>query len=152
MEKKGFLKIFPGNQIRLKYSKVLHITDVKQEGGKLEVFATTQLPESVNLKKVKVLNWLSLRDAKEVETRLYEDLFTVDVVPTEGPELQNCINHNSKTIKKSYINKAVFDNLSKSGSFQFERQGYFALDQDTDLTQGKVVFNRVLDQGTYKLE
>lgn len=151
-QEKKFYRICPGSVIRLKYASPVLITSVIDKDGVLEVEATTELPEGTDDTKIKgTLNWISQEDAKEVETRIYDLLFTEPIIK-DLSQIESLVNPNSKKVLKSYINTAVFDNLKEEGSFQFERQGFYALDNDTNLETGKVVFNLVMSQNTKKID
>lgn len=121
-----------------------------ENNGSLEVHATTELPENTDESKIKAtLNWIAKEDAKEVETRIYDLLFTEPIIKDLN-EIEKLVNPDSKKIFKSYVNSTVYNNLKTENQFQFERQGYFALDPDTDLNKDKVVFNLVLSQNAKK--
>ena len=142
-----FYRIHPGSVVRLKYSLPIHILTVEEVNGQIIVKATTQLPEGTNIKKIKAtINWLSVKDSVDMECRLYEDLFVSNDLDFDNiPELKKRINPSSKTVTKGKLNREIAKKLKTECNFQFERQGFFALDLDSDLKKNKIVFNRVLE-------
>ena len=98
-------------------------------------------------KKVKgTIHWLNEKHAKNIEVRLFENL----TIPKEessvsGGKEQSAtedeINPNSLTVLNNcYIEDAVEYNMEDR--YQFLRNGYFCLDQDS--TDEKLVFNRTV--------
>ncbi|MBK6647706.1 MAG: glutamine--tRNA ligase/YqeY domain fusion protein [Anaerolineales bacterium] len=140
-----YYRLFPGNEVRLRYAYFIRCTHVvKNEAGEVvEVHATydpaTQGGDSPDGRKVKsTIHWVSANHAKEVEIRMYDQLFTKEN-PEEGEEgFLNCLNPNSLEILNGYVEPAPAS--AEAGSrFQFERLGYFCVDKDS--TPEKPVFN-----------
>ncbi len=140
-----YYRLFPGNEVRLRYAYFIKCTHVVKDdkGEVIEVHATydptTRGGDSADGRKVKsTIHWVSAEHAKEAEIRMYDRLFTKED-PEEGEEgFLACINPNSLTILRGYVEPALAS--PKAGDrFQFERQGYFCADADT--TSDKPVFN-----------
>lgn len=55
----------------------------------------------------------------------------------------------NKDSKKVYTNvkchKELLGNLKVLDRLQFERKGYFVVDKDSDLANGKIVWNKIVD-------
>jgi glutaminyl-tRNA synthetase len=89
------------------------------------------------------LHWISHEDSVDCELRLYEVLFNV-YDPNSLPNYLDGVNKNSLLIVKgAKMNKNLL-NLKKENHVQFERLGYYVLDQDSDLENSKFVWNRTV--------
>lgn len=90
--------MYPGTIVRLKYSDPIQITDVTTTNGVVTVTATSAIPEGSDNAKVGTIHWVSHADAKPVEIRSYERLFTIDVVPKDLSQLDKYIAPNTKVV------------------------------------------------------
>jgi glutaminyl-tRNA synthetase len=90
------------------------------------------------------LHWVSAADGVEVEVRLYDRLFTkADLNDLdEGADFLDFFNPASLHIIKNCIAEASLVSAISGSRYQFEREGYFAVDPDS--TPGKLVFNRIV--------
>ncbi|TRX56578.1 glutamine--tRNA ligase [Thalassomonas sp. M1454] len=89
-----------------------------------------------------VIHWVSANEALDAEVRLYDRLFTV---PNPGAEedFHSVINPESLiTITHAKVEPSLA-NAKPELAFQFERQGYFCLD-NKDATAEHLVFNRTV--------
>ncbi len=86
------------------------------------------------------ITWVACRDAVTIEVRLYEHLFTV---PQPSSAWETELNPNSEIITKQSVVDLRAIGSSIGDTFQFERFGYFIIDQDTT-TSGCMVFNRIV--------
>jgi glutaminyl-tRNA synthetase len=77
----------------------------------------------------------------EAEVRLYDRLFTVED-PGAGEDLKPFINPNSLEIVAAKLELSLGE-ARPEHRYQFERVGYFALDEK-DSKPGKPVFNRTI--------
>lgn len=147
---KGWFRLAPGAEVRLKHAYYVKCTDVITDpDGKVTELNCTYDPASKggwseDGRKVKgTLHWVSAEHARPVETRLYEQLFTVpDPMATEeGKTFLDYLNHDSLKVVTAWGEPSVYE--AKPGeNFQFLRLGYFSCDPDT--TADKPVFNRVV--------
>ena len=140
-----YYRLFPGNEVRLRYAYFIKCTHVvKNNAGEVvEVHATydptTRGGDAQDGRKVKsTIHWVSAAHAKEAEIRMYDRLFTKED-PEEGDEgFLACLNPKSLEILMGYVEPSL--TTAEIGSrFQFERLGYFCVDQD--FTPDKPVFN-----------
>jgi len=146
---KKYFRLAPGAEVRLKYAYIVRCDSmVKDENGEVAEIHCTYFPETKSGlpsdKKVKgTIHWINPIDAIEAEVRLYDRLFSVEK-PEEvedGEDFRVNLNPNSLNVVKAFVEPSIKD--SKSGqSFQFERNGYYVIDQDTK--PGKVVLNRTV--------
>ncbi len=147
---KKFYRLAPGREVRLRYAYFITCTDVvKDENGNItEIHATydpaTRGGNSPDGRKVKAtLHWVSVKDAIEAEVRLYDRLFKTENPDEveEGHDFTENINPDSLVIKTAFVEPFV-KNAKVLDKFQFERIGYFCVDEDT--TEDKLVFNRTV--------
>jgi glutaminyl-tRNA synthetase len=88
-------------------------------------------------RKVKAtIHWVSAAHAVKAETRLYDNLFT-----NPSPTPEDPINPKSLETVSAYVEPSVAS-ANPGDRFQFERMGYFCVDQDS--APGKLVFNRTV--------
>ena len=143
---KGYFRLFPGNEVRLKYAYYAKCTSYEtDENGHVTVVHCTYDPESrggwVEGRKVKgTIHWVSAHNAVPAKVNLYEQLFTV-----ESPDKDNfleALNPNSLTVCEKAVVEPYLANFPKNAHFQFLRTGFFSTDDDH--TPEKPVFNRTV--------
>jgi glutaminyl-tRNA synthetase len=147
---KKFFRLGPGREVRLKYGYIVKCEDYQKDpdsGQITTVFCTfdpqTKSGSDSSGKKVKgTLGWVSVRHALEAEIRLYDRLFlNEDPDGQEGKDFQDFINPDSLRIIEGKV-ECNFDQVGALDIFQFERQGYFNIDPDSQ--PGALVFNRTV--------
>ena len=147
---KKFFRLSPGTEVRLRYAYFITCTDViKDANGEITEIHCTYDPasrggNSPDGRKVKsTIHWVSATENVEAEVRLYDRLFS-DEEPDGHKDIdfKEFMNHDSlKVLPKCYIEPFVKD-AKVLDHFQFERLGYFNIDQDS--TPEKLVFNRTV--------
>lgn len=149
---KGYFRLAPGREVRLRYAYIIKCTDVVKDPvtGVVTEVRCTYDPDSrggsaADGRKVKgTIHWVSVRHAHAAEIRLYDRLFTVPQPGSDkdGPDWKTFLNGDSfQSLTTCRLEPGLA--AATSGSrFQFERQGYFAVDT-VDSTPGKPVFNRI---------
>ncbi|MCD6073532.1 MAG: glnS [Rhodospirillales bacterium] len=127
---KGFFRLSPGKEVRLRYAYFVTCTDVvKDAAGNVTELRCTYDPQTrggdaPDGRKVKgTLHWVSAAHAKRAEVRLY-DYTNIEAKP--------------EVLTNAWLEPALAD-LPAGESVQFERLGYFSRDKDTDL-----VFNQTI--------
>ena len=149
---KKFFRLGPERSARLKYGYVITCDEIiKDETGKVVQLNCTYNKETFGgvtpegMKKVKgIINWVDAKTAIRVQTRLYDHLFLDEdpLAMNKDKDIKEFINPNSMEIKDSYM-EASMAGCQVGDSVQFERQGYFTLDGDSDLENNNFVFNRI---------
>jgi glutaminyl-tRNA synthetase len=146
---KGYFRLFPGNQVRLRYGFVLKCIGADKDAGgtvtavHCEMFADSKsgTPGS-DLYKVKGnIHWVSARHAYRADVRLYDRLFAVPHPGSERDFLED-MHSGSKKLVHAYCEPALKD-AKPEERFQFERHGYFCADR-VDSSAGAPVFNRTV--------
>lgn len=148
---KKFFRLAPGREVRLRYAYIIECTDViKDENGEIIEVHCTYDPETRSGmpqagRKVKgTIHWVSAEHSLEAEVRLYDHLFSkpdpseVD----EGGDYRDNLNPNSLEVVTNSRVEGSLESVTAGDRFQFERLGYFCVDQDSK--PGALVFNRTV--------
>lgn len=143
---KGYFRMFPGNEVRLKTAYIVRCTGCKKDenGNVTEVYAEydpeTKGGNAPDGRKVKgTIHWVEVKTAIDADVRLYDSLFTVP--DPEAGDFLELLNPNSLEVLTCCKVEPCLAKAQQSASFQFMRQGYFCLD-NRDSTPEKLVFNR----------
>lgn len=139
---KGYKRLLPGGQVRLKYAYVITCQEVVRdaEGRAVELRCTYDqdtrhgaTPEGQ--KKVKgIIQWLDASNAEPVEMALYDRLFLAAApgkAHEDGDFLKDINPHSVQLVPAARVERAALETcrLQGEGTFQFERVGYFCLDK-----------------------
>ncbi|MBE2281769.1 MAG: glutamine--tRNA ligase/YqeY domain fusion protein [Ignavibacteriaceae bacterium] len=150
---KGYFRLFPGNEVRLRWAYFVKCTgyNLDESTGEVsEIFCTydpaSKGGDSPDGRKVKgTIHWVSAADAIDGEVRLYDRLFSVynpnDV--EEGKSYLDYINPDSLKVLQNCKLEPSLTNAVAGINYQFERQGYFCVDSK-DSKPGSLVFNRTV--------
>jgi glutaminyl-tRNA synthetase len=147
---KKWYRLGPDREVRLKFGYIIKCTGYKKDadGNITEVHAEydpeTKSGEDFSGKKVKgTLGWVSASDCvSNVEIRLYDRLFKTENLNDIDDDFKNHINPDSLTINTSAILESSLKQAKVGDVVQFERIGYFRVDEDS--TPDKLVFNRTI--------
>lgn len=149
---KKWLRLTPGQEVRLKYAYYVTCTSVvKDSDGKIVEIHCDYDPKSRggwsdDGRKVKgTLHWVSVQHAVDVEVRLYDTLFT-KINPSEveeGGDYKDNLNPNSLEVLQGCKAEPILSEAVKGERFQFLRNGYFIVDTK-DSTADHLVFNRTV--------
>jgi len=147
-----FFRLAPGREVRLRYAYFIKCVDVvkDEKTGKIVELRCTYDPatrggDAPDGRKVKAtLHWVSAEDALETEVRLYDYLFTKrdPNEVEEGADYKSNLNPKSLEVLKSCYVEPSLKNAPQGSRYQFERLGYFCVDNDS--YKGKLVFNRIV--------
>lgn len=149
---KKFFRLKLDKEVRLKNAYIIKANDVvKDENGEITEIHCTYDEDSLSgsgseasKRKVKgTIHWVSIKHAVKAEVRLYDRLFT-DEAPDAHKEkdFKEFINPDSlQIIENAFVEPSL--KASKVGDrFQFQRLGYFNVDDDT--TKERLIFNRTV--------
>ncbi|MFC5512107.1 glutamine--tRNA ligase/YqeY domain fusion protein [Massilia jejuensis] len=139
----------PGSRVRLKYGYVVECTGFdKDADGKVTAVHVNYFPDSKsgtpgadNYKVKGNITWVSAACALASEVRLYDRLFLDAQPDAGGKDFKALLNPNALETVTAYLEPGMAA-AAPEQRFQFERHGYFVVDQ-ADSTPGKPVFNRV---------
>ncbi|MFQ3195776.1 MAG: glutaminyl-tRNA synthetase [Colwellia sp.] len=93
-----------------------------------------------------VIHWVAAAQSLDAEIRLYERLFSVPN-PSAAEDFHSVMNPDSLTVITNAKVEPHLVTAKPEQAFQFERQGYFCLDNKIsaqDAEQGKLIFNRTV--------
>ncbi len=148
---KKFFRLGPGREVRLRYGYIIRCDEVIKDPASGEVTELRcsydqetgggALPEG--RKKVKgIIHWVSAAHAVPVEVRLYDRLFSVaNPAGEKERDYRELLNAESfEVLSRAFVEPSLA-NAASGASFQFERLGYFSVD-DKDSQPGSLVFNR----------
>ena len=152
-----FYRLAPGREVRLRYAYLVTCVDVVKDentGDVVEVHCTYD-PDSrggtaPDGRRVRgTLHWVSETDSVAAEVRLYDHLFS-QPNPDEEPDQDSAgedvpagLNPNSLEILRQCRVEPGLATAAPGSIYQFERQGYFVVD-NADSKPGGLVFNRAV--------
>ncbi len=142
---KGYFRLTPEQPVRLRHGYIISCKEViKDTNGNIVEIKAEYHPDSKSgsdtsgIKVKSAIQWVSAKEAKTVEVRLYDRLFK-----EEAPEGVEDINPDSlQVIKNALIEPAVITEKPDE-RFQFERQGYFYADP-INYSDEHPVFNKIV--------
>jgi glutaminyl-tRNA synthetase len=148
---KNFFRLAPEREVRLLGAYLVTCTGAEKDAeGNLTALHCTYDPDSrggnpADGRKVKgTIHWVSAAHAARAEVRLYDRLFTTsnpdDVA--EGADFTDNLNPASLEILPDCRLEPDLAQAQIGDRFQFMRQGYFVVDQDS--TPDNLVFNRTV--------
>jgi glutaminyl-tRNA synthetase len=145
-----FFRLSLGKEVRLKNAYIIKGEEVikDNQGNITEIicsydpFSKSGSGTEESQRKVKgTLHWVSAEHALPIKVNLYDRLFSVEE-PDKDKESdpEEFINPHSLERVNGHIEPTV-SNASKGKKFQFQRLGYFVLDENKD---GNLVFNKTV--------
>jgi glutaminyl-tRNA synthetase len=144
---KKYFRLSPGAEVRLRNSYVIKCNEVikNEQGEVIELRCTLDdqtLGKNPVDRKVKgVIHWVSCQQALPITVYQYDRLFH-DANPAREEDFLQFINHNSLTTIHAFCEPAL--SAQPVGAvFQFERLGYYCVNQVSDGTVK--AFHRVVD-------
>ncbi|MGL1930139.1 MAG: glutamine--tRNA ligase/YqeY domain fusion protein [Desulfotalea sp.] len=146
-----FRRLGPGREVRLRYGYYIQYSSHEvDENGNVTVVHCTYDPESKggsspDGRKVKgTIHWVSASEALDCTVHLYDRLFKVENPDSDKDiDFLEQLNPESKVVLEHAKAEPGLKNLKVGESVQFERQGYFCVDE-VDSTEDNIVFNRVV--------
>ena len=147
---KGYFRLFPGNNVRLRYGYVVKCTGCDKDAqGNITAVHCDYLPETKSgtpgADSVKVkgnIHWVSAAHACATEVRLYDRLFKSPNPGAGDKDFLQDLNPDSKKVITAQLEPALRD-AKPQERFQFERHGYFVADL-VDSKPGAPKFNRAV--------
>ena len=144
-----FYRLVPGREVRLRYGYIITCTGVvkDEDTGEVVELRCTYDPETrgghaPDGRKVRgTIHWVSAAHSLPAELRLYDHLFMTER-PDEADDPLAELNPASLEVLRSARVEPGLASAQPGDRFQFERQGYFAVDPDS--RPGALVFNRTV--------
>ena len=149
---KKFFRLKLGKEVRLKNAYIIQANSVvKDAQGEITEIHCTYDPLSKSgsgteesQRKVKgTLHWVSASHALKAEVRMYDRLF-IDEAPDshKDKDFKEFVNPNSLEINSNAYVEPSLQQASVGDRFQFQRLGYFNIDNDSKAEH--LVFNRTV--------
>jgi glutaminyl-tRNA synthetase len=146
---KKFYRLTPGREVRFRYAYLVTCQKAIKKDGKIVELRCTVDPDTRggnapdNRRVKSTIHWVSADHAVDAEVRLYDRLFTVeDPAGQKEANFKDFLNPDSLKILKSCKVESGLKKLKPLDRFQFERLGYFCIDQDTN--KEKLVINKTV--------
>ncbi len=146
---KKWYRLGPDREVRLKYAYIIKCTgyDKNDQGEVTTLYAEydpeTRSGQDTSGKKVKgTLGWVSAKYGIGAEIRLYDRLFQTENLNEIDDDFKNHLNPDSLTINREAILEEALKTAQVGDLVQFERVGYFRVDEDS--TPHNLVFNRTI--------
>ncbi|MDI6725737.1 MAG: glutamine--tRNA ligase/YqeY domain fusion protein [Smithellaceae bacterium] len=144
-----FLRLAPGREVRLRYGYFIKCTQAlkdPQTGEVLEVHCQydpqTRSGFAPDGRKVgATIHWVSADHALPATVRLYDRLFRTPLPLSGDGDFTDYLNPDSLEVLTSCKVEASLASAMPDTPYQFERLGFFCLDQK-DSIPGQLVFNR----------
>ncbi len=144
---KGYFRLFPGNEVRLKTAYIVKCTGCKKDeaGNIVEVTAVydpeTRGGNTPDGRKIKgTIHWVDANNCFDAEVRLYDNLFTIPDPDAADKNFIDYLNPDSLQILSGCKMENFLREAKAGDSYQFLRLGYFCKDKDS--TEEMPVFNR----------
>jgi len=146
---KKYKRLVLDKAVRLRGAYVVTATRCdKDENGKVTTVYCTYDADTLGknpadgTKPKGVIHWVSAEQALNATVRLYDRLFTVPN-PAVAEDFHSVINPDSLIVIEDAKVEPALANAKPEQAYQFERQGYFCLD-NKDATDDHLVFNRTV--------
>jgi len=147
---KQFFRLAPGREVRLRYAYFITCVEVVKDektGEVVELRCTydpaTRGGDAPDGRKVKAtLHWVSASHALNAEVRLYDYLFAKETPGEESGDFKTDISPNSLEVLKNCFVEPGLAGAEPGSRYQFERLGYFCIDQDSSASE--LVFSRIV--------
>ena len=145
-----YFRLTLGKEVRLKNAYIIKAESVtKNKTGEITEIHCAYDPKSLSgsgteesLRKVKgTLHWVSCDHAVEAEIRAYDRLFSHEAPDSQEEDFMTFLNPTSLTKTTAFIEPNI-SNAKVGDKFQFQRMGYFCVDQDSK--ENKIVFNKTV--------
>ena len=135
---KGFFRLFPGSEVRLRFGYVIKCTGLKDGAIHCTYHEDSKsgTPGADNYKVKGNIHWVSAKHAHAAQVRLYERLFKA-----EHPKDLGDLNPDSMKTITAQLEPSLASPPAEA--VQFERHGYFIADAK-DMKPGAPVFNRAV--------
>jgi glutaminyl-tRNA synthetase len=145
-----FFRLTLDKEVRLKSAYIIKGQDVvKNDAGEITEVLCTYDPKSKSgsgseesLRKVKgTLHWVSQKHAVPVEIREYDRLFMTEVPGEKEGDFLKDLNPDSLNIITAQAEPSLANTVCGE-HYQFQRKGYFVVDQES--TNTKTIFNKTV--------
>ena len=146
---KGWFRLSPGAEVRLRYACIIRCKEViKDGGGRVVELRCTWDPDSrggnpKDGRKIKgTLHWVAEPKSVPAEARLYDRLFTAERPGEDDTDFVTQLNPKAlETCADARLEPAL-GSCAPGERMQLERVGYFCIDRDS--RPGAIIVNRTI--------
>lgn len=145
---KKYKRLVLGKRVRLRNAYVIEADEViKDDGGNITEVRARIIENTLGnnpedgIKPKGVIQWVDAKDNAKFEVRLYDRLFNDASPDAGGDDFTASINPESLVVLKDCIGEKGLKHAAPGQGYQFEREGYFCRDSET---QDSLVFNRTI--------
>ena len=146
---KKYKRLVLGKEVRLRNAYVIKAESIEKDlDGNITVIRCSYDPDTLGKnpedgRKVKgVIHWVSATESKPAEIRVYDRLFT-EANPAASESIAASLNPESLVVYKAARVEANLASAEPEKAYQFEREGYFCID-NKDSSPEHLVFNRTV--------
>ncbi len=137
-----FFRLKLGGEVRLKNAYIIKAERVVKDGNGNVTEIHCTYSEDTERRVKGTLHWVSIKHAITAEIREYDRLFNHESPDSDkDKDFMEFINPNSLNIKTAYVEPSLAE-VSVGEQFQFQRLGYFNVDDDSK--SGQLVFNKTV--------
>ena len=147
---KGFHRLSPGAEVRLRYAYVIRCDEVVKDGAgevvelRCSYDPATRGGSTPDGRQVKgTIQWVSAEHGIPCEVRLYDRLFTVPDPEAQEGDFKDYLNPESLVVIPGAIIEPGVKDDPPGSRYQFERVGYFCSDT-VESRPDALVFNRTV--------
>ena len=140
-----FFRLKPGGEVRLRFGYIIKCEEVIKDnnGDILEIHCSydpdTKSGSGTSKRKVKgTIHWVSAKQCVSATLHLYSTLLSA-----ANPKSISDLNEESLTVVKNAALEESLAHASPGDRFQFERTGYFVVDENS-LQGEELIFNRIV--------
>jgi glutaminyl-tRNA synthetase len=143
-----YFRLSPGAEVRLRYAYIVKCTGVERDSaGQVTTVRCTYDADSrggdSRGRRVKgTIHWVSASHSVPAEVRLYDHLFAAPR-PDDAEDWHSALNPSSLESLRGARLEPALAGVDRGSRFQFERQGYFCVDE-RDSSPSRLVFNRTV--------
>lgn len=144
---KGFYRLAPGKEVRLRYGYLATCTSVdKDDNGNITALhvnydKSSRGGNATDGRKVKgTIHWVSASEGIRVDVNLYDRLFAVEEPDAGDGNFLDHLNPNSLKRIQAVVEPSL-QNAPAGSAWQFERNGYFVVDSSEE----SLTFNRTVN-------
>jgi glutaminyl-tRNA synthetase len=145
---KKYFRLGPDRTVRLKAGFIITCTGYEKDAeGEITEIRCKYYPESRSgsdtsgIKAKGTLGWVSAAQAIRARVNLYDRLFQTEN-PAASDNFLDDLNPDSLQVIENAVIEPTIAELTPGDTVQFERQGYFSLDENS--RDGDLVFNRTV--------
>jgi glutaminyl-tRNA synthetase len=145
----GYYRLSPGEEVRLRYGYFVTCEEVvRDDEGEIVELRCSYDPETRGGKAPDgrevdgTIHWVSAAHALPCEFRLYDRLFEVRNPVARDEDFEEFLNPESLVVQQGYVEPSV-RHASPGTRFQFERNGYFAVEPE-EASPDNLIFNQIV--------